>query len=215
MMSLSEVCWIALQRLPGRSPAFWYQSRSPSRSAANWSAMIVWKVSPTIAPAAWRSARPPVQRSTLSTLPNACCSAGDRAAVVGDLAEVGVRLEAERLARLVERAEAEVAAALDVDRGEVHRTPGGSNRKLRRSSTMRASIACEGRSRGGAGSRRRRRRRRSRRASGRRCRCSAARRRCTAPCSSSLSVSAETIEWPKRKAAPANSSEMRGSTVRS
>ena len=35
------------------------------------------------------------------------------------------------------------------------------------------------------------------------------------PWLSSRSVSAETMEWPKRKAAPANSSEIVGSTVRS
>ena len=42
-----------------------------------------------------------------------------RSWVARDLLEAGIRLKAERLAGLVERAEAEVAAALDVDRRQV------------------------------------------------------------------------------------------------
>src|SRR5262245_60392129 len=42
-----------------------------------------------------------------------------RSRVARDLLEAGIRLKAERLARLVERAEAEIVAALDIDRRQV------------------------------------------------------------------------------------------------
>src|SRR5207245_2763228 len=42
-----------------------------------------------------------------------------RSWVARDLVEAGIRRKAERLARLVERAEAEIAAALDIDRRQV------------------------------------------------------------------------------------------------
>ena len=42
-----------------------------------------------------------------------------RSWVARDLLEAGIRLKAERLARLVERAEAEIVAALDIDRCQV------------------------------------------------------------------------------------------------
>ena len=53
----------------GSNPWFWYQYRSPSRRSWNCSAMITPKVCPTIPPATWFSASPPIQSSTLFTSP--------------------------------------------------------------------------------------------------------------------------------------------------
>ena len=70
-----DVAELASRRSPlqgrGRSRGSPTSSRSPSRSRVNWSAMISAKVSPMKAPAHAAPARPPVQRSTMSTLPKA------------------------------------------------------------------------------------------------------------------------------------------------
>ena len=44
-----------------------------------------------------------------------------RRAVRGDLAETRIGLQPQRLPRLVQRAQAQIAAALDIDRGQIHR----------------------------------------------------------------------------------------------
>jgi len=111
-----------------------------------------------------------------------------RSRVARDLLEAGIRLKAERLARLVERAEAEIAAALDIDRRQVLPVRGVEQEVAQ--AVNDARVQCLRRvgsemAQESVGDRKN-------------VSLSSSVAPLTAPCSLRRSVSSDTMEWPKR-----------------